>query len=109
MIAERMWKVVSLFLALAILAAAAPGASVAGMEGKAGEVITHEVAKGDNLYLIAGYYYRDPRQWNRVLDLNSDMVSDPDVIVPGMLLKIEADPGKQWHIPYGEFLSRIFD
>lgn len=109
MIAEKMWKVVMLFLTLAILVVAAPGTSVAGMEGNAGEIITHEVEEGDNLYVIAGYYYKDPRQWKRVFDLNSAMLTDPDLIMPGTLLKIEADPAKQWHIPYGEFLSRIFD
>jgi len=109
MIAERMWKVLTLLLALAILVAVAPVASVAGMEGSAGEMITHEVEEGDNLYIIAGYYYKDPRQWKRVFDVNSALLTDPNVILPGTLLRIKAAPGKQWHIPYGEFLSRIFD
>jgi nucleoid-associated protein YgaU len=108
MITEKIWKVATLFLALAILAAA-PAASVAAMDGEDGEVITHEVEKGDNLYIIAGYYYKDPRQWKKVFDRNSSVLTDPNVILPGMLLKIEPDPVNQWRIPYGEFLSRIYD
>jgi len=109
MIAVRMWSAVALLLAAASLAAAAPGTARAGMEGSVGESITHEVVERDSLSLIAGYYYKDPRQWKRVFDHNSAALTDPNVIFPGTLLKIEADPERQWNIPYGEFLSRIFD
>lgn len=109
MIAERMWSVVALFVMAVALVAAAPGAAGAGMERSAGESITHEVGERDTLSVIAGYYYKDPRQWKRVFEHNSAMLTDPNLIFPGTLLKIEADPERQWDIPYGEFVSRIFD
>jgi len=109
MTTERMWSIVVLLLVAVSLVGAAPCAAGASTEVTAGEIITHEVAERDNLSLIAGYYYKDPRQWKRVFDRNSAMLTDPNVIVPGTLLKIETDPESQWDIPYGEFLSRIFD
>ena len=107
--AEMLWSVVALFLVGASLVAAAPGTAGAGTEGSVAGIITHEVVERDSLSIIAGYYYKDPRQWKRVFDRNSAMLTDPNVIVPGTLLKIETDPESQWDIPYGEFLSRIFD
>ena len=109
MTTERMWSIVVLLLVAVSLVGAAPCAAGASTEGNAGDIITHEVAEGDNLSIIAGYYYKDPRQWKRVFDVNSALLTDPNVILPGTLLRIKAAPGKQWHIPYGEFLSRIFD
>jgi nucleoid-associated protein YgaU len=109
MITERMWSVVAFLLVGVSLVGAAPAAAGAGTEGSAGEIITHEVAERDNLSLIAGYYYKDPRQCKRVFDRNSATLTDPNLIIPGTLLKIESDPERRWNIPYGEFLSRIFD
>lgn len=109
MTTERMWSIVVLLLVAVSLVGAAPCAAGASTEGNAGEIITHEVAEGDNLSIIAGYYYKDPRQWKRLFDRNSAMLTDPNVILPGTLLKIESDPERQWDIPYGEFLSRIYD
>lgn len=80
-------------------------------EGKDAEegIVRHEVQKGDNLMLLSGYYYKDPRQWKKIYALNSGAISDPNVIHPGTVLKVKADPSLQWNIPYAEFLSRVFD
>jgi nucleoid-associated protein YgaU len=67
----------------------------------------HVVRPGDNLHLIAGYFYRDPRQWRRIRKLNRKAVSDPNHLVPGRVLQIELEPGLAWDIPYEEFLSRV--
>ena len=75
----------------------------------AGEVVEHQVVEGDNLSLMAGYYYKNPRLWKRIYSLNSDMLDDPNIVLPGTTVKVPADPGRQWDIPYGEYLSRIFD
>ena len=74
-----------------------------------GEVIEHQVVEGDNLSLMAGYYYKDPRQWRKIYSLNGDVIDDPDVILPGATVKVAADPSRQWDIPYRDFLSRVFD
>jgi nucleoid-associated protein YgaU len=93
----------------AVLGSAGPGNAEAGAAGSMGETVEHEVIKGDNLHLLAGYYYRDPRQWKRVFDRNQDIITDANVILPGTVLKIETEPARQWNIPYGEFVSRVFD
>jgi nucleoid-associated protein YgaU len=59
--------------------------------------------------LLAGYYYKDPRQWKKIYALNSGTISNPNVILPGTVLKVKAEPSLQWNIPYAEFLSRVFD
>jgi len=108
MIAGKILTVGRVLVAAAFVAAAA-GVASAGPDGTAGETIEHEVVEGDNLHLIAGYYYKDPRQWKRVFDRNSSKLSDPGVILPGTVLSIKAEPANQWTIPYGDFLSRVFD
>ena len=49
----------------------------------------HEVMRGDNLHLIAGYYYYgDTRQWERIWEANRDQIANPNRIEPGALLRI---------------------
>jgi nucleoid-associated protein YgaU len=93
----------------ALLSGAGPGEAEAGVAGSTGETVEHQVIKGDNLHLLAGYYYSDPRQWRKIFDRNQGIISDANVILPGTVLKIKADPPRQWKIPYGEFVSRVFD
>lgn len=93
----------------AALGGAGCGIAAAGEADKRGETVEHEVIKGDNLHLLAGYYFSDPRQWKRVLDSNQGTISDANVLLPGTVLKIETEPARQWNIPYDEFVSRVFD
>lgn len=48
----------------------------------------HEVLPGDNLRLIAGYYYGDARQWERIWNANRDQVRNPNRIERGDFLRI---------------------
>ncbi|MBA3554170.1 MAG: LysM peptidoglycan-binding domain-containing protein [Gemmatimonadales bacterium] len=49
---------------------------------------THTVVKGDSLSKIAKRVYGDAQQWRRIYDANRDIVSDPDLIHPGQVLKL---------------------
>lgn len=69
--------------------------------------VQHTVRSGDNLHLIAGYYYRDPRQWRRIWKLNRKSLASPSSLFPGRTLHLEVEPGAGWEIPYEEFLSRV--
>ena len=89
---------------LAVLLLAAPAAVPA-----AEEVVRHTVGKGDTLSLLAGYYYKNPRQWRQIYNVNREVLADPHLLVPGMVLEIEADPSRQWAIPYADYLSRVYD
>ncbi|HZD03617.1 MAG TPA: LysM peptidoglycan-binding domain-containing protein, partial [Longimicrobiales bacterium] len=58
------------------------------------EVRTHTVTRGTTLWGLAQSYYGDPYQWTRIFEANRDLVQDPDVLEPGLVLRIpEADAG----------------
>ena len=69
--------------------------------------VEHTIRRGDNLHLIAGYYYRDPRQWTRIWKANRKTLAGPSRILPGQILRIEGSDGLSWEIPYEDFRSRV--
>ena len=50
--------------------------------------VLHEVQAGDDLRLIAGYYYGDTRLWERIWRANRDVVRNPNRIERGSYLWI---------------------
>ena len=53
------------------------------------EVLQEIVVKdGDTLWSVANYYLKDPRLWPEILKFNSLPSSDPNVILPGMKLRV---------------------
>ncbi|MDQ2779058.1 MAG: peptidoglycan-binding protein LysM [Pseudomonadota bacterium] len=48
----------------------------------------HTVVSGDNLSKIAKTYYGDANKYPVIFDANKPMLSDPDKIYPGQLLRI---------------------
>ncbi|HYL79660.1 MAG TPA: hypothetical protein VEU07_02550 [Candidatus Acidoferrum sp.] len=75
--------------------AAAPAAS---------QDILHQVLPGDDLHLIAGYYFGDTRQWELIWQANRDQVSNPNRIRRGTLLRIpDVTPPAE---PYADFVAR---
>lgn len=69
-------------------------------------VVEHTVVKGDNLMLLAGYYFKDPRQWRRIYGENSAVLDNPHLLIPGTVLRIATTDLERWHIPYEEFAAR---
>jgi hypothetical protein len=64
----------------------------------------HQVLPGDDLHLLAGYYYGDARQWERIWQANRDQVSNPNQIRRGALLRIpDVTPPAE---PYADFVAR---
>jgi phage tail protein X len=64
----------------------------------------HEVAPGDGLRLIAGYYYGDTRQWKRIWDANRPLVRNPNLLEQGISVRVpDATPPKE---PYEAFVAR---
>ena len=64
-------------------AAAAVGGSTSGTS-----VRTYTVQPGDSLSKISKRFYNDPNQYMKIVQANSDQISDPDKISPGMKLNI---------------------
>jgi uncharacterized protein YidB (DUF937 family)/LysM repeat protein len=62
-------------------ASAAPAAQT----GSAG---AYTVAAGDTLSKIAKHHYGDANQWPRIFEANRDVLSDPNRIFPGQVLRI---------------------
>ena len=49
---------------------------------------TYTVQKGDTLSKIAKQYLGDANKWNLIFQANKNLISNPDLIKPGQILKI---------------------
>ncbi len=51
---------------------------------------SHEVRKGECLWVIAGYSetYRDPYKWQKIYEANQGKIQNPNLIFPGQVLDI---------------------
>jgi len=88
-----------------VIAAALVGLIAAAPAGAAGpQDAIHEVMAGDNLHLIAGYYYGDARQWERIWGANKPQVKNPNLIERGSYLLIPNASVPD--TPYPEFAAR---
>jgi hypothetical protein len=67
--------------------------------------VVHEVQPGDNLHVIAGYYYGDARQWTRIWKANRNQISNPNQIARGISLRVPdgAVPAES----YADFMTRV--
>jgi hypothetical protein len=50
--------------------------------------VLHEVQAGDDLRLIAGYYYGDTRMWERIYQANREIIKNPNRIERGSYIWI---------------------
>ena len=48
----------------------------------------YQVKSGDSLSKIAEEYYDDPMKYNQIFEANKPMLSDPEKIYPGQMLRI---------------------
>ena len=54
------------------------------------EAVFYTVKKGDSLSLISKSQYGDPMKYNSIFEANKPMLSHPDKIYPGQVLRIPA-------------------
>jgi LysM repeat protein len=52
----------------------------------------YHVQRGDTLWGISARMYSDGSLWPRIADANTDIVTDPDLILPGMALHVPVAP-----------------
>jgi len=71
------------------------------------QTVEHTIRSGDNLHLIAGYYYGDPRQWKSIWRTNRKNLTGPNRLVPGRVLRIDGSAGAGWPDSYEDFRSRV--
>jgi hypothetical protein len=60
--------------------------------------VLHQVSSKENLHLLAGYYYGDPRQWKKIYRANRHRIRNPNRLEPGQLLRIPV--AKNWSPRY---------
>lgn len=53
---------------------------------------TYTVKSGDSLSKIAKHHYGDGSKWRAIFEANRDQIDDPDLIHPGQVLKLPAQP-----------------
>lgn len=62
------------------------------------KTIIHTVKKGEQLHVLAGYYYGDCRQWVRIYNNNSYQIKNKNLIYPGQQFAIVVD--ENWVPPF---------
>ena len=97
-------RILGVFMLIAVFAAAGPTEGICSESAGEQEVVRHTVKKGDHLMLLAGYYFKDPRQWRQIYAENTEVISDPNLLIPGTVLNVR--PREEWNIPYEEFAAR---
>ncbi len=90
----------SLVLVAAAALAATPEAHPAeqAVQEATQRVVKHTVKRYENLHLLAAYYLLDARRWHEILDWNRDVIADPNLLIPGTVLKITVSP--DWKPPF---------
>jgi len=58
-------------------------------------VVLHPISSSEeNLHLLAGYYYRNPREWKRIYKDNRKIIRNPNQLPVGETLRIQV--GENW-------------
>jgi hypothetical protein len=103
MLTRNAVRVFSMLVLVVGVLALAPQFAVSATAAVAGD-LRHEVAPGDGLRLIAGYYYGDTRQWTRIWTANRDQLRNPNRLERGSFLVIPNAVAPTE--PYPEFAAR---
>ena len=62
------------------------------------KLIVHTVKSGEELHLLAGYYFLDCRQWERIYQANMGTITNPNRIYPGQQLYVYVE--QDWKPPF---------
>jgi hypothetical protein len=65
----------------------------------------HQVKAGEDLHLIAAYYYGDARQWKKIWELNKKEIRNPNRIAVDQIIKVEVEPGWQPKFDMDKYLA----
>jgi hypothetical protein len=55
-------------------------------------LLLHQVGPGENLHILAAYYYGNARAWRQIYNLNKKSIKNPNRIRAGQIIKIEVAP-----------------
>jgi hypothetical protein len=93
------WPVQALLFAATVIVFPLPAHAVLATSDPACRFIDdapeqHQVVRGDTLWDLATRFLRDPWCWPRVWEGNRDAVSNPHLIYPGQLIRLDRARGK---------------
>lgn len=76
-----------------------PGAQARKLNPVPGKnILIHEVKRGEELHLLAGYYLMNTREWGNIFIWNSDILNNKNRIYPGQQLIVYVDDN--WEPPF---------
>ena len=67
----------------------------------------HLVGAGDDLHLLAAYYYGDARQWERIYQANRHQIKNPNRISTKQVLRIDLPDGWKPPMPFSAWKERV--
>ena len=81
--------------------AAGTGAPSSAME------VRHLVGPGEDLHLLAAYYYGDARQWKRIYQANRSQIKNPNRIHIKQVLHIEVPVDWKPPLPFSAWMEKV--
>ncbi|HEX9920167.1 MAG TPA: hypothetical protein VGB21_01610 [Candidatus Methylomirabilis sp.] len=69
--------------------------------------VRHPVGPGEDLHLLAAYYYGDARQWEKIFQANRHQIKNPNRISPQQVLRIEVPTGWQPRMPFSAWMEQF--
>jgi|GEM_PF-1619323 len=67
--------------------------------------VLHQVSSKENLHILAGYYYGDPRQWKKIYQANRSKIRNPNRLTVGQILRIPVPQDWSPRYAYNEWFQ----
>jgi len=67
----------------------------------------HLVGPGEDLHLLAAYYYGDARQWKKIYQANRSQIKNPNLIHVKQVLRIEVPVDWKPPVPFSAWMEKV--
>ena len=69
--------------------------------------VRHLVGPGEDLHLLAAYYYGDARQWKKIYQANRSQIKNPNLIHVKQILRIEVPIDWKPPVPFSAWMEKV--
>jgi len=69
--------------------------------------VGHLVKPGEDLHLLAAYYYGDARQWKRIYEANRYQIKNPNRISPDQIIRVNLPAGWSPSVPFAVWKDQV--
>jgi len=69
--------------------------------------VRHPVGPGEDLHLLAAYYYGDARQWKKIYQANRNRIKNPNRIYPKQILRVEVPIDWKPPMPFSAWMATV--